>query len=98
MDTEVKRLENKIKQACLIDKPRMARQGANDHTTELEGQRREFMTVLPWLRPHVTKRSNQGNTLHTIESAALAVTREIEDFTWTIMEGELKPHTGDATT
>ena len=36
MEAEVKRLENEIKGACLIDKPRMTRQGADDHTNELE--------------------------------------------------------------
>lgn len=36
---EVKRLEKEIKLACLIDKPRMARQGADDHTNELEHYR-----------------------------------------------------------
>lgn len=36
MDTEIKRLENEIMQACLIDKPRIIRQDTNDHITALE--------------------------------------------------------------
>lgn len=51
MDIEVKRLENEIKQAYLIDKPRMARHGVDDHTNELEYYRHEFIKLLPWLGP-----------------------------------------------
>jgi len=67
MDVEVKRLEIEIKQACLIDKPRMARQGADDHTNELEYYHQELITLLPWLGPHITKRSSQGNELQIVE-------------------------------
>ena len=49
MDVEIKRLENEITQACLVDKPRMKNQDTNDHTTALEDCHREFMTMLPWL-------------------------------------------------
>lgn len=36
MDAEIKKLENKIMKACLVDKPRMKRQYVDDHTTQLE--------------------------------------------------------------
>lgn len=36
MDAEIKRLENEITQACLVDKPRMTRQDTGDCTTALE--------------------------------------------------------------
>lgn len=58
MDADIKTLENEIKQACLVDKPRMTRQYIDDHTTTLEECCREFMILLPWLRPHLTKCSN----------------------------------------
>jgi len=98
MDAEIKRLENEIKQACLIDKPRMTRQGVDDRTTRLEYCHQEFMTLLPWLRPHLTKHSNQGSALHMVEHVAPAVTREIEKFLQTILEGKLKSRTSGATT
>jgi len=36
MDVEIKKLENKIMQACLVDKLRMTRQDTDSHTTTLE--------------------------------------------------------------
>lgn len=58
MDTEIKPLENEIAQACLVNKPRMKRQDTDNHTTTLEDFRQEFMTLLPWLRLHLTNHSN----------------------------------------
>jgi len=55
MDTEVKRLENEIKEAFLIDKPRMARQDAYDHTNELEDYRQELVGLQSWLGSHISK-------------------------------------------
>lgn len=98
MDAKVKRLENQIKQACLIDKPRMVRHGVNDPTNELDDYHRELINLLPWLGPHITKCSNQGNALDTVERAAPTVAREIEDFPQIILEGKMKPHTSDVTT
>lgn len=91
MDAEVKGLENEIKQACLVDKPRMARQGVDDNTNELEDYHQELISLLPWLGPHITKRSNQGNALHTVECATPTVSRVIKDFSQTLLEGEMEP-------
>ena len=98
MDAEVKMLENEIKQACLVDKPRMARQGVDDHTNELEDYFQKLISLLPWLRSHITQCSNQGNSLHTVEHAMLTITRAIKDFLWTILEGEMEPCTSGVTT
>lgn len=69
MDAKIKTLEIKIVQACLIDKLRMKRQDTDNHTTALEDFHREFMTLLPWLRPYLTKQSNQGSAPHKGERA-----------------------------
>ncbi len=89
-DTKIKRLENEVTQVCLVNKPRMTRQDTNGHTTTLEYCNRELMTLLPWLRLHLTKRSNKGSAQHKIKHAALDVMKEIELCPWTILEGELK--------
>lgn len=60
-------MESEIKQACLIDKARMARHGVDDHTNELEDYHDKLISLLPWLGPHITERSNQGNALYTVE-------------------------------
>ena len=98
MDPEIKRLENKVKQACLVDKPRMTRQDTEGHTTTLKDCHQEFMTLLPWLRPLLTKHSNKGSAPHKIKHVALTVTREIEECPKTILEGELKSHIDGVTT
>jgi len=98
MDTEIKKLESEIAQACLVDKPRTTRQDTDNHTTALEDCNREFMTLLPWLRWHLTNRSNQGSAPHTVERAALTVVRVIEECPQTRLEGELKSRTSGATT
>lgn len=98
MDVEIKRLESRVTQACLADKPRMTRQDTNGHTTALEDFRREFMTLLPWLRPHLTKCNNEGSAPHEVERVASVVVREIEECPWTRLEGELESCTDGATT
>lgn len=67
MDIEVKKLENKIKEAFVIEKPRMVRQGAYSHTDKLENYHRELVNLMPWLRPHLTKRSDQGSAMQIVE-------------------------------
>lgn len=52
------------------------------------------MTLLPWLRLHLNKHSNQGSALHAVS----VVAKEIEEFPWTILEGELKSRIGGTTT
>ena len=76
----------------------MTKQDTEDHTTALEDCRQEFMTLLPWLRLHLTKCSNQGSALHTVERAAPVVTQTIEEFPQTMLEGELKSRTSGVTT
>ena len=98
MDVKVKNMENKIKEAFLIEKPRMARQYADDHTNELEDYHQELISLLPWLGPHITKCSNSGNALQTIERVAQTVARLIEDFLRTILEGKMDTRTGGVTT
>ena len=63
VDLEVKKLGNEIKEAFLIKKPRMVRQGMYDHTNNLENYRRELVSLLPWRGPHITKCSDQGSAL-----------------------------------
>jgi len=58
MDVEIKKLENEIKEAFLIEKSRMERQGAYSHTEKLESYRHELVSLLSWLRPHLTKHSD----------------------------------------
>ena len=69
MDAEIKKLENEIKEAFLIKKMRMARQGAYSHTEKLENYHHELVSLLPWLRPHLAKRSDQGSTVQIVECA-----------------------------
>ena len=58
MDAEVKKLENEIKEAFLVKKSRMARQGVYSDIDKLESYRRELVSLMSWLRPHLTKRSD----------------------------------------
>jgi len=39
MDVEVKKLEDEIKEAFLVEKPRKVRQGVYDHTNKFENYR-----------------------------------------------------------
>lgn len=97
MDTKIKTQENEIMQACLIDKLRMKRQDIDIHTIALEYCRREFVTLLPWLRLHLTKQSDQGSAPHKEERMAPNITRIIKDYPQTKLEDELKSHTCGAT-
>lgn len=71
----------------------MERQGVGDHTNELEDYRRELISLLPWLGPHITKHSNQGSVLQIVEHAAPITMMTDEDFPWSILEGEMEFHT-----
>jgi len=74
MDAKVKKLENEIKEAFLVEKLRMVRKGAYDHTNKCENYLRELISLLPWLRPCLTKRSDQGSALQIIECAMPTIT------------------------
>jgi len=49
MDVDIKKLENEIMQACLVNNLRMTRLDTDNHTTTLEDYHQEFVTLLPWL-------------------------------------------------
>lgn len=66
MDAEVKKFENKIKEAILIKKLRMVRQCVYNHTDKLEDDRHELVSLRPWLGSHITKRNDQGRTLQIV--------------------------------
>ena len=58
MDTEVTKLEDEIKEGFLFEKPRVVRQGAYAHTDKLENYHHELVSLLPWIGPHIAKRSD----------------------------------------
>ena len=58
MDVEVNKLEDKIKEALLVEKPRMVRQGAYNHTGKFDNYHHELFSLLPWLGPHIAKHSD----------------------------------------
>ncbi len=58
MDGEIKNLEYKITQECHVDNLRMTGRDMDSHTTALENCCRAFVTLVPWLQPHLTKKSN----------------------------------------
>ena len=80
MDIEVKKLENKIKEAFFIKKLRMVRQEGYSHTDKLENYFRELFSLLLWLGPHLAKRSDQGSTVQIVECAMSITTMEDGDF------------------
>jgi len=58
MDAEVQKLEDEIKNEFLTEKTRMRRQGVYDHADKSENYHRKLVSLLPWLGPHIAKRSN----------------------------------------
>lgn len=38
-----------------------------DHTDELKDYRRELVSLLPWLGPHIAKRGSQGSAFQILE-------------------------------
>jgi len=94
MNEEMNKLETKITQ----DKLRMTGQDMSGDTNALEDFCREFVALLPWLRPHLTKQSNWGSAPDKEECATMIVAREIKECSRTRLKIELKPHTGGATT
>jgi len=76
MDAEVQKLEDEIKDAFLVEKPRMVRQGAYDHTEKFVNYRHELVSLLPWLGLHIAKRTNQGSVLQVVKCAMLTTTME----------------------
>jgi len=58
MDVEVKKLEDEIKEAFLIEKMRVVRQGTYDYTEKLENYCYELVSLLPWFGPYITKCSD----------------------------------------
>lgn len=87
LDGEINKLKIKVAQACYTEKLSTMGQGMASHTTTLE----EFVTLLPWLQPHLTRHSKQGSTLHKEEHEVLTSVRVTK-------EGELKPCTSGVTT
>jgi len=79
MDIEGKKLEDEIKEAFLVKKPKVVRQGAYAHTNKLENYHRELVSLLPWLGPHIAKCSDQGSALQIVECVMLITSLEDED-------------------
>lgn len=98
MDTEVKKLENEMKEAFLDEKPRMARQGMYSHTDKLESYHRELVSLLPWLRLHLAKRSDEGSALKILQCTMPITTMEDGDSLRTMIEDEMEPRNGGAAT
>jgi len=63
LEAEVKKLEDKIKIDFLDKKTRAIKQGAHDYLDEFGDYHREFISLMPWIGPHITKRTNHGGTL-----------------------------------
>jgi len=58
MDTEVKKLEDEMKDDFLTEKTRMVRQGAYDHVDKFENHHHELISLFPWLGLHIAKHSD----------------------------------------
>lgn len=54
MEVEVKKLEDEIKENFLNKKTRVIKQGAHDHIDKLGDYHHEFISLMPWLGPHIT--------------------------------------------
>lgn len=67
-------------------------------TTTLDDGRREFLAILPWLPPHLTRQSHQESAPHKEEHDALMSMRVTKGGPWTELKGDLKPHTSNVTT
>jgi len=98
MDAEVKKLEDVIKEALLIEKHRMVRQGAYDHTDKFEHYHREMVSLLPWLGPHIAKCRDQGTTLQVVKCVILTTTIDGGDSPRTTVEDRMEPRMGSVTT
>lgn len=98
METEVKKLEDEIKEEFFVEESRMVRQGAYDHIDKFEHYRCELVSLLPWLGPHITKRIDQGSMLHIVKCMMPTITMEGGDSPRTMMEDGMELHMGGATT
>ena len=67
MDAKVKTLDDEIKEEFLVEKTRIVRQVAYDHIGKFENYRYEFVSLMPWLGPHISKRINHDGMLYTIK-------------------------------
>jgi len=98
MDAEVKKMEDEIKEEFLTENTRMVRQGAYDHADKFEHYHCELVSLLPWLRPHITKLSDQGSTLQVVKWTMPTTTMEGGDSLQTMVEDRMDLHIGGATT
>lgn len=57
---EVRKLEDEIKKAFLVEKLRIVKQGAYNHIDKWEDYHHELVSLLLWLRLCLTKHSDQG--------------------------------------
>lgn len=71
---EINKMENEVTQACGNKKLSMMGQDIDNHTTVLE----EFVAVLPWLRLHLTRQSEQGSATYKEEHDSPTDMRVIE--------------------
>lgn len=98
MDTEVKKLEDKIKEDFLRKKTRVIRQDAYDHDGRFKAYYRKLISLMPWIGPHITKRVDQGSALQMVKCTMLTVTINGGYFLGNIMDDRMKLHMGGATT
>ena len=98
VDVEVKKLEDEINEAFLIEKLRMVRQSVYDHTDKLEEYRHELVSLLPWLGPYIAERSDEGSALQVVKCAVPIMTMEGGDSLRTRVEDRMEPHKGGTTT
>jgi len=98
MDAKVKNLEDEIEEDFLTEKTRMVRQGVYDHADKFENYCCEFISLMPWLGPHIAKHSDQGSALQMVKCVMPTITIQGGDSLGTMTKDMMELYTGGATT
>lgn len=98
VDTEVKKLEDEIKEYFLGKKIRVIRQDVYERDDRFKAYHQELISLMPWLGPHITKHIDQGSVLQMIKCMMPIVTIKGGFSPGNMIGDRMKLHTGGATT
>ena len=76
----------------------MERSNAYDRDDRFKAYFHELISMIPWLGPHITKRSNQGSALKMVKYARVTITIKVGYSPGNMMDDQMKLFTGGVTT
>ena len=97
LKAEAKKLEDGIKKDFLNKEPRMTKKGVHDHIDIFGDYRRDLISLMPWIGPHITKQINHGGAMPMIKCATRPTIIKSRYIPGKVMDDRMKLYTSGMT-